>query len=104
MNKREKVFSKTKGKCIYCGCTLDYYNFHIEHMIPKSKLKNDKSNINNLFPSCIDCNLLKGNLEIEDFREKLENFIFDDTRCRTLARYYNIKPKNILFYFERNGG
>lgn len=101
MNKREKVFKKTNGKCIYCGCDLDFYNFHIEHMKPKSKLTYNISDINNLFPSCIDCNLLKGNLEAEEFREKIENFIFKDTKCRTLARYYNLKPKKIKFYFEK---
>jgi uncharacterized protein (TIGR02646 family) len=104
MNKREKVFKKTNGKCIYCGSDLDFYNFHVEHMKPKSKLIYNKSDIKNLFPSCIDCNLLKGNLEVEEFREKIENFIFEDTRCRTLARYYNLKPKNITFYFERKKG
>ena len=104
MNKREKVYSKTKGKCIYCGCKLDFYNFHIEHFIPKCKLKKNKNNINNLFPSCVDCNLLKGCLDVEEFREKIEDLIFYDTRCRMLAKYYNIKPKNILFYFEKGKG
>lgn len=101
MTKREKVFKKTNGKCIYCGCDLDYYNFHVDHMKPKSKLNYDKNNIDNLFPSCADCNLLKGNLEVEDFRKKIENFIFEDTRCRVLAKYYNLKFKKILFYYEK---
>lgn len=104
MNKREKVFKKTNGKCIYCGCNLDFYDFHIEHMKPKSKINYDKDNLDNLFPSCIDCNLLKGNLEVNEFKEKIENLIFNDTRCRTLGRYYNLKPKKILFYFEKQGG
>lgn len=101
MNKREKVYKKTNGKCIYCGCDIDFHEFHIEHFVPKSKIKQDKDNLENLFPSCIDCNLLKGNLEIEEFRDKIQNFIFNDTRCRTMARYYNLKPKSIIFYYEK---
>lgn len=104
MNKREKVYKKTDGRCIYCGCHIDFYNFHIEHFKPKSKLNCDKDNIKNLFPSCVDCNLLKGSLEIEDFRNKIQNFIINDTRCRTIARYYNLKFKNIIFYYEKIGG
>lgn len=101
MAKREKIFEKTKGRCIYCGCKLDFHNFHIEHMKPKSKIKYNKNDINNLYPCCVDCNLLKGDLEVEEFRNKIENFMFFDTRCRTLKKYYNIKPKKIIFYFEK---
>lgn len=100
MSKREKVFSKTFGKCVYCGCDLEFDNFHVEHMIPKSKMQNNKSNIDNLFPSCPDCNLIKGNLDVEEFRKKIENLMFYDTKCRMIKKYYNVKPKHIKFYFE----
>lgn len=100
MNKREKIFEKTNGKCVYCGCNLDFYNFHIEHTKPKSKLIKDKNNIKNLFPACIDCNLLKGNLDVAEFRKKIENLIYDNSRERTIAKYYKIKPQKIIFYFE----
>lgn len=103
MGIREKVFKKTNGKCVYCGCKLEFDNFHIEHMNPKCKIIGNKNDIKNLFPSCIDCNLLKGNLDVEEFRKKIENFIFFDTKCRTLKKYYNIKPKKIIFYFEKAG-
>lgn len=103
MKKREKVFKKTNGKCIYCGCDIDFYNFHMDHKKPRKKLQYDFDNINNLFPSCIDCNLLKGDLEVEEFREKLESFIFKDTRCRALKKFYNLEPKKIKFFFEKQG-
>lgn len=100
MNKREKVFKKTNGKCAYCGCNLEFYNFHIDHKKAKSKLTKDKNNIRNLFPACVDCNLLKGSLDIDDFREKIEGLIYDNSRGRTIAKFYEIKPHRILFYFE----
>lgn len=101
MDRREKIFNKTNGKCIYCGCDLEFNNFHIEHKIPKSKLRKNKNNIENLFPTCVDCNLLKGDLDLEDFRKKIENLMFFDTKCRTIKKYYNVEPKKIKFYFER---
>ena len=102
MSKREIIYNKTCGKCIYCGCDLEFNNFHIEHVVPKSKLKSNKNNINNLFPACIDCNLIKGNLDVEEFRKKIENLMYYDTRCRIIKKYYNVEQKKIKFYFEGN--
>ena len=79
MNKREKVFKKTNGRCIYCGSIISYDNFHIDHKNPKSNLKKDFDNIDNLFPSCCDCNLSKGNLSIENFLLILSIFIKDNS-------------------------
>ena len=101
MNKREKVFLKTNGRCAYCGCDLDFYNFHIDHKKAKSKLIKDKNNIRNLFPACADCNLLKGSLDISEFREKIEDLIYDNRRGTRIAKYYEIEPREILFYFEK---
>lgn len=101
MNKREKVFNKTNGKCIYCGCDIDIKTFHIEHMKPKSTLKIDKDHIDNLYPSCKDCNLSKGNLTIEEFRKKLEKMPFMLHIARMITKYYDVKPRKITFYFEK---
>ena len=65
------------------------------------KLIKDKNNIRNLFPACADCNLLKGSLDISEFREKIEDLIYDNSRGRTIAKYYEIEPREILFYFEK---
>lgn len=101
MNKREKVFEKTQGKCVYCGCDIDFKKFHIEHKKPKKILKRDYDNIDNLFPACQDCNLSKGDLSVEEFREKLTNMINDRHIGRLFAKYYNLKPTQIKFYFEK---
>lgn len=47
-----------------------------------------------------DCNLLKGNLDVAEFRKKIENLIYDNSHGRTIAKYYKIKPQKIIFYFE----
>lgn len=101
MNKRQLVFEKTNGKCWYCGCDIDFNYFHIDHMMPKKMLKQDINNISNLFPCCADCNLSKGDMTLEEFRNKIEN-IFDKRHFgRIIKKYYNIKPTKIIFYFEK---
>lgn len=96
--KRQEVFNKTNGKCAYCGCDLDINNFHMDHIIPKSIIHSDK--INNIFPSCPDCNLSKSNLDIESFREKLEKMIFFEHHARLISKYYKLQPLKVTFYFE----
>lgn len=100
MNKREKVFSKTNGKCIYCGCNIDVKTFNIEHRIPKKHLKSDYDNITNLFPACQDCNYSKGELSVDEFRKKIENMIFDKSVGRIMSKYYGLEPIKVKFYFE----
>ena len=72
---------------------------HIEHMIPKSK--GGKGNTN-LVPSCPECNLVKGDLTVEEFREKIELMIINDLHGRMIRKFFKVKPKTIEFYFEKN--
>lgn len=55
----------------------------------------------NLVPSCPECNLCKGNLTIEEFREKLSKDIFNSFQGKMIKKYYKVKPKKIQFYFEK---
>ena len=97
---RKEIYNITNGRCAYCGCELDFNNFHIEHFIPKSKKGN---NFNNLIPSCPTCNLVKGDLLLEDFRKKIENLVYIKTgKIAIINKYWKIKPKKIKFYFEEN--
>lgn len=97
-NKREKIFNLTDGKCIYCGCDLDIDNFHIDHLIPKSNGGKDKGN---MFPACPDCNLSKGDLSIEDFRQKIRLMCNGTHVGRMMTKYFQLEPETqIRFYFE----
>lgn len=98
-SRRKKVFEITKGRCFYCGCGLDFDNFHADHFYPKSFGGKQK---NNLVPACPDCNLSKGNLSIEQFRDKISEMPLRDATGRMLSKYYNVFPKPIRFYFEVN--
>lgn len=97
MANRLKVFNSTNGKCYYCGCNLDYYCFHIDHFMPKSI---GGKGGDNLVPACPDCNLAKGSLSIEDFRDKLQNIIYETHHGRLAAKYGFVTEKPIKFYFE----
>ena len=99
--KRQKIFDITNGRCFYCGDPLDFETFHADHFVAKSKGGKDK---NNLVPTCQDCNLSKGNLSIDEFRKKIEQLPSGSNQCRILSKYYNVKPKRIVFYFETMKG
>ena len=101
MNKRELLFYQFGGRCFYCGQKIQIENMHIDHMIPKSK---GGSNGDNLVASCAECNLVKGDLDVEEFRNKIENLLFKDVHGRMIQKYYHVRPRKIMFYFEKQKG
>lgn len=66
MSKKQKILSKTNGKCAYCGACLEITGTHIDHMTPKSR--GGCNSIENLVPSCPSCNTSKGTKTFEEFR------------------------------------
>lgn len=99
VSRRKKVFEITNGRCFYCGCELEFDNFHADHFHPKSFGGKAKDN---LVPSCPDCNMSKGNLSIEQFGKKISDLPKRDATGRMISKYYDISPKRIEFYFEVN--
>lgn len=96
--KREKVFKILNGRCFYCGCKLDFDNFHMDHFVAKSS--NGKGG-KNLVPSCPECNLCKSNLDVESFRQKLSSDILNSFQGKMIQKYYKIGFQPITFYFEK---
>lgn len=101
-NIRRRVFDSLGGRCAYCGCYLDYENFHIDHAMPISK---GGKNGRNRVPTCPLCNLCKGPLDVEEFREKIENVFFDNDsgKVALIKKFYDVKLKKKSFYFEEVG-
>ena len=58
---REFIFSKTKGRCAYCGAKAE----EIDHIVPRSKGGTDS--VNNLAATCRTCNEKKSNLSLKAF-------------------------------------
>jgi hypothetical protein len=70
---RQRIFSKTEGRCFYCDTALDITDFHIDHKIPRSKGGSSQSE--NLVPACAPCNLRKGALSADEFlRRRLQEY------------------------------
>jgi uncharacterized protein (TIGR02646 family) len=102
---RKRVYKKFDGLCAYCGCFLNKTTFHVDHIQAKSL--NGNNDIDNLFPSCLSCNIRKGAMSVERFRKELYRDVIqlqrDNAKFRMLRRYgiINVNVKNIEFYFER---
>lgn len=122
--KRQAVFDKSGGACWYCGCEL-VKGWHVDHFHPI--IRNDiswmskeaKELLNargcerpendteeNKVPSCASCNLMKSRLDIEGFRQCIENFIDSLNRYTNqykFAKKYglvNETSKPVVFWFE----
>ena len=60
-NLRNFIFSKTKGRCSYCGAKAE----EIDHVIARSK--GGTNSVNNLTATCRACNEKKSNLSLKNF-------------------------------------
>lgn len=64
--RRADVFTKSGGKCHYCGITLTLDGkWHVEHALPRALGGLDE--IGNLFASCVACNLAKSDSTALEF-------------------------------------
>lgn len=96
--RRKKIYDMTRGKCFYCGYDIDLENFHVDHFIPKAKGGKMKEN---LVPACPQCNMIKGDKSIEEFRRVILNYLHTDTHVMMVDKYMTIVRKPIKFYFEK---
>lgn len=114
---RELVYQKYDGHCAYCGCLLDYKDMQVDHIKSvyhksfesgtDSPNDNQDDSIDNLMPSCRQCNYYKAEADIDGFRNKLKGWLEKtciDTFQARLAMKYGIityKPWDGKFYFEK---
>lgn len=80
--KRQHIWDKTSGKCWYCGSDLPEKGWHADHVEPirrnwwENTCLNPQNEIEgNKVPTCASCNIQKGPLSVEQFREKIAGFI-----------------------------
>jgi hypothetical protein len=71
------IYDKTGGYCHLCDKKLSFTNhgkqgakgaWHVDHSKPKAK--GGTNHMNNLFPSCISCNIEKGTLHKSTIRKR----------------------------------
>jgi 5-methylcytosine-specific restriction endonuclease McrA len=120
---RQKIFEKYNGRCAYCGCKLPD-RWHVDHIEPvRRKLKyihgkgyttdrimlNPKNDvIENYNPSCPLCNILKGSLSMDSFRDMISGYVNslnEYSNQYKMAKKYGLVQETeleVLFYFEKH--
>lgn len=120
--KRKAIWDKSGGKCWYCGCDLPEKGWHVDHVEPiyrKLRYSKDRGlfttnecdrperdNDDNKVPTCASCNIQKGSLPLEHFRNKIAGFINSlnlyHTQYAVAKRYGLIQetPQAVVFWFE----
>ena len=109
---RLKVWNKYNKKCAYCGCDLKYKDMQVDHI--KSKFHHEYYNLSteniddleNLNPSCRQCNFYKSSGTLDEFRTRLstiherlsKEFIFRLAVKHGIVEYKGFDGK---FYFEK---
>jgi len=119
IEKKQAVYSKTGGKCWYCGAQTwqrgpytrggDFRDsFEMDHYIPRKKGGTD--DLANLVPCCASCNSLKKDKTVEEFRlvvSKLRtgipNFSSEQIAYLESIGVFLPVPELVIFYGERNG-
>lgn len=106
---RIKVYSKYDGHCAYCGKHLEYNDMQVDHFAP-FYLCGDNQNIDNLMPSCRQCNFYKNTYTINKFRGELKLLVDRlerDSFIFRLAKQYGMITinedviDNLKFFYEK---
>ena len=106
---REQVYQKYDGHCAYCGCEIEFKDMQCDHLLPVYRPQNvykDINNIDNLMPSCRQCNYYKNTFTLERFRQELKTLMERVRKpliYRLASKYGMVKEGEWdgNFYFER---
>lgn len=108
---REIVYNKFNGHCSYCGCLITLKEMQIDHAnsIYHAGLKGIKidNSLDNLMPSCRQCNFYKHESNIEKFRNKLLSTLQETSKKAFVVKlaikygFLQIGDWNGKFYFEK---
>lgn len=86
-------------QCAYCGKELkNLVDSRVDHFEPKSRFDNES--ISNYICACIQCNTIKGNVDIEEFRFRLAFFNSDFRGVITPSQAINLINMGIEFPVE----
>ena len=99
-----RVYKKYDAHCAYCGKDLLYKEMQVDHIEPQWQGENH--NIENLNPSCSQCNHYKRANSLEAYRELVKTLHQRLTKpyINKVALDYGIiilRPFDGKFYFER---
>lgn len=105
---RKLVYQMYDGHCAYCGCDLELKDMQVDHINSVYRSGVCDNDLNNLLPSCRQCNFYKGTGTIEQFRQKLKETMWRALKktfqYRMMIKYDLIREndRTIKFYFEEH--
>ena len=108
---RESVYAMCDGHCAYCGKPIAMEEMQVDHVDSHYRHEGDDE-IGNYLPSCRDCNGLKSDYTLEEFRNVLipncakHNMFGRTNRASRICKAYKLnmfKKTKIVFYFEKKG-
>ena len=71
-SERLLTYQKFNGHCAYCGCEIKYEDMEVDHFI--SHMSNmEEDNIDNYMPACHDCNHVKVDYTINQFKNAIQH-------------------------------
>jgi len=102
---RQKVYAKCKGHCAYCGKKIRIDEMQVDH-VDSHYRHQGKDELDNYLPACKDCNGLKSDYLLEEFRNVLiPSCAWSKSgRKGAIAKAYRlngISKRKIVFYFEK---
>lgn len=111
---RRDLFAKFGGKCAYCGCPLGerWHADHIESVgrmdwLGREPMRPERHTVENHNPSCAPCNISKGPMPLEAWRDWLAGHVNSLNRHHSIYRLckaFGLVAETgapVVFYFER---
>ena len=97
-SRRTSVYYMFDGHCAYCGKELKMSEMEIDHIVPYIETRNN--DLDNLFPSCVCCNVNKSTLSIDKFRTLIYNRVIQKKGKLSQIEFYANQSSPIKFYYE----
>ena len=106
---RAAVYAKCGGRCAYCGKPIAMSEMQVDH-VESHYRHQGRDEIGNYLPACRDCNGLKSDYSLEEFRNVLipncakRRGVCKDNRNSRICKAYGLNGnprKRITFYFEK---
>ena len=108
---RTELRMKFGGRCAYCGCELPEKGWHADHVQPVARISEVRNiyadTLENQYPACAPCNLLKTSYSLEMFRKQIslqvERGRKSSVNFRTAERFglVEVVEKPVVFWFEK---
>lgn len=108
---RKEVYAMFGGRCAYCGKEISLSEMQVDH-VESHYRHQGRDEIENYMPACRDCNGLKSDYLLEEFRTVLipncakavGSYGKNASRAARIAKAYGLNrfaKKKIVFYFEK---